>query len=198
MKKVRLTTTIMVMAFLSLTAMSCKDNKKQDSQDAMHSGMNNDKMNTSNDMMDANAQNSEAEKILADYMTLKDALVETNEKAAESAGKKLGSSLKDFKVDSYTSEVKQELTDIKESAIEHAEHISRSEMAHQREHFEMLTKDITDMVAITGTSHTLYQQFCPMYNNNKGGRWLSMEKEIRNPYFGSKMMKCGKVQKQIN
>src|SRR5690625_6718578 len=74
MKKVRLATTIMVIAFLSLTAMSCKDNKKQDSQDAMHSGMNNDKMNTSNDMMDANAQNSEAEKILADYMTLKDAL----------------------------------------------------------------------------------------------------------------------------
>lgn len=198
MKKVRLTTTIMVMAFLSLTAMSCKDNKKQDSQDAMHSGMNNDKMNTSNDMMDANAQNSEAEKILADYMTLKDALVATDESASAKAGKQLENTLKSFDVSSYTPEQQKELKDIIEVATEHAEHISRSDVAHQREHFQMLTKDITDIVAITGTSHTLYQQFCPMYNNNKGGRWLSMEKEIRNPYFGSKMMKCGKVQKQIN
>jgi hypothetical protein len=52
------------------------------------------------------------------------------------------------------------------------------------------------MVAITGTENTLYQQFCPMYD--KGSAWLSMEKEIRNPYYGSKMMACGKVQKEIN
>src|SRR5690625_594773 len=182
MKKVRLTTTIMVMAFLSLTAMSCKNNKK----------------NTSNDMMDANAQNSEAEKILADYMTLKDALVATDESASAKAGKQLENTLKSFDVSSYTPEQQKELKDIIEVATEHAEHISRSDVAHQREHFQMLTKDITDMVAITGTKNTLYEQFCPMYNNNKGGRWLSMEKEIRNPYFGSKMMKCGKVQKQIN
>ncbi|NLN25580.1 MAG: DUF3347 domain-containing protein [Bacteroidetes bacterium] len=197
MKKVRLTTTIMVMAFLSLTAMSCKDNKKQDSQDAMHSGMNNDKMNTSNDMMDANAQNSEAEKILADYMTLKDALVATDESASAKAGKQLENTLKSFDVSSYTPEQQKELKDIIEVATEHAEHISRSDVAHQREHFQMLTKDITDMVAITGTENTLYEQFCPMYEDD-GGAWLSMNKEIRNPYFGDKMLKCGEVKREIN
>ena len=52
MKKVRLTT-IMVMAFLSLSAMSCKDVKKETTHDdSMHSEMNHDKMGTSNDMMD--------------------------------------------------------------------------------------------------------------------------------------------------
>lgn len=207
MKKARVTTAILAMAFVSLTAMSCKDSKKEDSQDAMHSEMNeeghhddssmdNDKMSASNDMMDSNAQTSDAKQILADYMMLKDALVATNKEDAAKAGKKLESTLNGFDVSSYTSEEQTELKDIIADAKEHAEHIGKSEMDHQREHFKTLSKDIMDMVAITGTETTLYQQFCPMYDG--GSAWLSMEKEIRNPYYGSKMMACGKVQREIN
>lgn len=208
MKKVRVTTAIMVMAFVSLTAMSCRDNKKEESHDGMDSemmdeghhddsAMDHDDMSSSNSAMASDAQNSGSKLVLADYMVLKDALVATDEKAAASAGKKLENTLKAFNVTSYTSEQQKELKDIIEVATEHAEHIGKSEMAHQREHFKMLTKDITDLVAITGTDNTLYQQFCPMYADG-GGAWLSMEKEIKNPYFGSKMMNCGKVQKEIN
>lgn len=38
-----------------------------------------------------------------------------------------------------------------------------------------------------------YVQHCPMANNNKGADWLSKEKEIRNPYFGSSMLSCGEL-----
>ncbi|MGB3343539.1 MAG: DUF3347 domain-containing protein [Aequorivita sp.] len=208
MKKVRITTAIMALAFLSLTAMSCRDTKREDSRHRMDSemmddghhhdsSMNHENMGESQDMMASDAQNFAAKQVVADYMLLKDALVATDEKAASNAGKKLENTLKGFKAGSYTSEQQKELKDIIEDAIEHAEHIGKSEIAHQREHFQMLTKDITDMVAITGTDNTLYQQFCPMYAD-AGGTWLSMEKEIKNPYFGSKMMKCGEVQKEIN
>jgi hypothetical protein len=71
-------------------------------------------------------------------------------------------------------------------------------MEHQREHFGILSKDVIDMIAITGTDKKLYQDFCPMYNNKKGAQWLSITEEIKNPYFGSKMMNCGEIQKQIN
>ena len=60
-----------------------------------------------------------------------------------------------------------------------------------------LSIDIADMVAITGAAKTLYQQYCPMYNNNKGGMWLSASEEIKNPYYGAKMLNCGEVQKEI-
>lgn len=40
---------------------------------------------------------------------------------------------------------------------------------------------------------TLYKQYCPMAFGNKGGYWFSDVDEIRNPYFGDKMLKCGKV-----
>ena len=185
MKKVKRTTTmILAMAFVSLTAMSCNDSKAVDSKDAILSET-------------TALQNDGAKQVVADYMTLKDALVATDEGAAAKAGKKLETTLKGFNVGSYTSEQQKELKDIIESATEHAEHIGRSDIAHQREHFEMLSEDVMDMVEITGTDKTLFQQFCPMYGDD-GGAWLSFEKNIKNPYFGSKMMTCGKVQKEIN
>ncbi|GGG43735.1 DUF3347 domain-containing protein [Bizionia arctica] len=209
MKHLRTVTILLAVAFVGLTVISCKDSKKEDSNDAMHSNlstneaeMNHDEtmdsntMNASNDMMDSSTQNSSAKQVVLDYMALKDALVETNKDEAAQAGKKLESTLNSFNVSSYTSEQQKELKDIIADAKEHAEHIGKSEMDHQREHFKILSKDIMDMVAITGTETTLYQQFCPMYD--KGSAWLSMEKEVNNPYYGSKMLHCGTVQKEIN
>jgi Cu(I)/Ag(I) efflux system membrane fusion protein len=42
-------------------------------------------------------------------------------------------------------------------------------------------------------STNYYIQKCPMANNNKGAVWLSMEEEIRNPYYGDAMLTCGSV-----
>ena len=81
---------------------------------------------------------------------------------------------------------------------EHGEHIAKSEIVHQREHFEGMAKDFMDILAITGTDRTLYQQYCPMYNKNKGGYWLSDSQEIKNPLFGSKMLTCGSVKETIS
>src|SRR5699024_8396306 len=155
MKKVKTTTAIILMAFIGLTAMSCKDNKKEEV--------------VSSEMMDTNSQKPSSKQILADYMALKDALVETDESASAKAGKKLEHTLEAFNVSSYTSDEQEELKEIIEVAAEHAEHISRSDIAHQREHFQMLTKDITHMIEIIGTDNTLYQQYCPMYADDKGG-----------------------------
>jgi len=206
MKNLKVTTGILAMAFLTLTAMSSKDAKKEHNYDEDHNTeMNHDNSNGHHDNdasemkhgnMDSNEQNSDAKQVLADYMLLKDALVATNKEDAAKAGIKLEATLKGFNMSSYTSEEQEELKEIIEDAVEHAEHISESPIAHQREHFKILSKDVTDMVVITGTANTLYEQFCPMYD--KGSTWLSMSEEVRNPYYGSKMLKCGKVQKEIN
>ena len=141
-------------------------------------------------------QDAKAEAVLADYFMLKDALVGDNTKKAAQAGTKLVATLKAFDMSNYNKKEQKELADIIEDATEHAEHIAESAIDHQREHFKTLSKDVTDMVAITGTKNTLYQQFCPMYDG--GSAWLSPNNEVRNPYYGSKMLKCGKVQKEIN
>ncbi len=42
---------------------------------------------------------------------------------------------------------------------------------------------------------TLYLEYCPMADDNKGEYWLSDKEEIANPYFGQQMPKCGEVKK---
>ena len=42
-------------------------------------------------------------------------------------------------------------------------------------------------------STPIYVQRCPMADSNKGADWLSKKKEIKNPYFGSAMLKCGET-----
>jgi hypothetical protein len=36
-----------------------------------------------------------------------------------------------------------------------------------------------------------------MYNKGKGGIWLSETREIKNPFYGNKMLTCGSVQKAL-
>ena len=140
-----------------------------------------------------------ASAIINNYLALKDALVQEDSKGAAGFGKKLFDDFAKFDFSAQSKQQQKEVTEIIEDASEHAKHISENskDIAHQREHFEILSKDIKDLVIITGSDRTLYQAFCPMYNNNKGGAWLSASKEIRNPYFGSKMLKCGSIQQEI-
>lgn len=44
----------------------------------------------------------------------------------------------------------------------------------------------------------LYLAHCPMANNNSGGFWIHHEKEVINPFFGGKMLKCGSIKETIN
>ena len=39
----------------------------------------------------------------------------------------------------------------------------------------------------------LYAIYCPMAFDGKGAYWIAETKEINNPYFGSKMLKCGEI-----
>lgn len=180
MKNLKTSMAAMLLFIFSLTNAQEKEKMNHD-----HGNMKMDKMNS-----------TKAEAVLADYFILKDALVADDSKMAAQSGSKLMASLKAFDVTKYNKEQQKELVDIIEDAVEHAEHISKSPIDHQREHFKTLSTDITDMVAITGTKNKLYQQFCPMYD--KGSAWLSTSNEVKNPYYGSKMLKCGKVQKEIN
>lgn len=214
MKKASITTGILAIAFVSLAAVSCKDTKKEhNNEDGHHTEMGGEdghghegtemhedaSINSSNDMIeDGDQSTSKSNLLVANYLELKDALVADNKDGAAKAGGMMVSAFNSFDISSFSSEQQEELKDILEDAKEHAEHIEKSPIDHQREHFDVLSKDIIDLIAITGTDRTLYQDYCPMYNDNKGAQWLSADKEIKNPYYGSKMMTCGRVQKQIN
>ncbi len=187
--------TVALVATMILTV-SCKDANKNEAPSSASNEVIQENMDSSKNMAMNNSQNAMAEAILKDYFNLKDALVGDDNDKAKMLGGTLAKSLGNLDKSTYSDSQQKELTDIIEDATEHAEHISESDIKHQREHFKILSKDITDMVAITGTATKLYEQFCPMYDG--GTAWLSTKEEVRNPYYGSSMLKCGKVQREIN
>lgn len=60
----------------------------------------------------------------------------------------------------------------------------------QREHFANLSNNMATLAKTVRLSdQPVYQAYCPM----KKANWLSSEKDIKNPYYGSAMLTCGQV-----
>lgn len=72
-----------------------------------------------------------------------------------------------------------------------------TDISAQRAQLGPLTAGVYDAVKKTDPASPVYYAYCPMANNNKGGYWLSEKKEIANPYYGSKMLKCGSVKETL-
>ena len=145
------------------------------------------------------AQNFSIEPIVKDYLVLKNALVADNDKAAANAGKQLFATLSKVDMKTIAANKHKEIMDIFENAKENAEHIgdNAGKIDHQREHLASLSKDVSDLIALFGTTQKLYQNYCPMYNDGKGAVWISEAKAIKNPYYGGKMLTCGSVKKEF-
>ncbi|MBI5010699.1 MAG: DUF3347 domain-containing protein [Bacteroidia bacterium] len=137
--------------------------------------------------------------IISAYLQMKNAFTEDNSAGAASAGKKLQTVFRNFDKSSLTSIQKKTYEDAEADAIEHAEHIGANggKIAHQREHFDLLSKDIYDLVKAFGGGQVLYWDFDSMPNNGKGAYWLSETKEIKNPYMGKAMLTAGSTKEEI-
>ena len=129
------------------------------------------------------------------YLQLKNNFTEDNSIGAANAGKSLEMAFKNFNKSTLTSSQKKTFEDVEDDAREHAEHIGKNggNIAHQREHFELLSKDIYDLIKTFGAGQVLYKDFDQMYNKGKGAFWISETKEIKNPYMGKTMSNSGSI-----
>jgi hypothetical protein len=137
--------------------------------------------------------------IVTAYLQLKNALTEDNSTGAATAAKKLTAVFKNFDKSTLTPAQKKTYEDVEADASENAEHIGENggKIEHQREHFELLSKDIYDLVKTFGAGQVLYKDFDPMVNNGKGAFWLSETKEIKNPYMGKAMLSSGSIKEEL-
>jgi len=129
--------------------------------------------------------NSEkAPALLPLYYNIKDALVAGN---ANLAASKSGEFVKALN----TADERTVSKANKSSLLKHAGLIAESnDLKSQREHFAGLSDGMIALTKSTKLSaEPVYQQYCPM----KEANWLSSEKTIKNPYYGSSMLTCGKI-----
>lgn len=159
----------------------------KDTQTSMQSG---------NKMMDFNAKFNV---LLSSYIELKNALVNNDPNAASTASKLIMKTIESINIKNLTNKQDLSWTMYSDKISTDAEHIkSTREVAHQREHFMSLSKNLYELaIALNVNNNELYYQFCPMANDGKGAYWLSEQSKIRNPYYGKKMLSCGSTKKTL-
>ena len=119
--------------------------------------------------------------LLNNYISVKNALVSSDSKAASTAISALNEAVKSEGDFAQKAEL-QKATDKLSKAGNNLE--------KQRAAFNDVSTVLWKVVKSSDkVNQPVYYQYCPM----KKAYWLSKEKEIKNPYYGSSMLTCGKV-----
>lgn len=134
-----------------------------------------------------------------DYFEMKTALAADDFKKAKEAGIAMNKSLEKVEMNLFKGDAHalwMELSAALKKNTQHIEHLANIDV--MREAFMGISNAMIGMAeTFEPNASPIYVQNCPMADNNKGADWLSMEKEILNPYFGQSMLKCGGNTKTI-
>ena len=180
MKKYR----FLIVLSIAAVVISCGNDKKKSDLEVKTVNTSPEKVEHASATLEAEFNDSKIARVYQQYNNLKTSLVNTNPENASVAAADLLKAYSNIGVDE---EVFATATTIAES----------NDIEEQRKAFEVVTAQIELILEGAIKSGTIYKQYCPMAFNNKGAYWLSNSKEIRNPYFGDKMLKCGRIDSEI-
>lgn len=136
--------------------------------------------------------------VFDNYFLVKDAMISSDGNATSISSKELFTAISNVKMEKLAADVHVVWMKVLNQIKEDAEHIADTkDIKHQRDHFTTLSKDIYELLKVAKYDVPVYFQYCPMYNDGKGANWLSKENAVKNPYYGSMMLSCGKTVETI-
>tara|TARA_R110001592_G_scaffold64751_2_gene198877 strand:+ start:5974 stop:7767 length:1794 start_codon:yes stop_codon:yes gene_type:complete len=137
--------------------------------------------------------------LYANYLSFKNALVEDDLAEAQKGASELKTALEKINMSVFTGlshDAWMTYSSDLKNAVQHVEHLKTIEEV--RKAFQQVSDKMVALTkAFNPLGQTLYVQFCPMADNNKGAYWLSINREIKNPYFGDAMLTCGETKEEI-
>lgn len=133
-------------------------------------------------------------------LQLKDALVASDKDKASEAAKKTADALKKVDMKLLKGQAHMDwMTQLKTLNSGVSTIAEAASLDAQRKAFANFSQALYKSVKQFGIGgQEAYYQYCPMALNNQGAYWLSAQKEIRNPYFGAGMLKCGTTKEVVN
>jgi Cu(I)/Ag(I) efflux system membrane fusion protein len=139
-------------------------------------------------------------KVVENYFTLKNSLVESNTTNAKKESEKLLNSINNVDMSLLGEDAHAKWMSSKNELSELLTKINNSsDLEEHRIHFQKISKKIIDLTESFGINKDfVYVQFCPMAFDDKGAYWLSETEEILNPYFGDDMLNCGETKRKIS
>ncbi len=185
------------------------DRAKKEMPEMAQSETNSDSMDMNGNMNHANHQMNQDQTentrdsnplstVYSDYFALKNALVNSDGATASENAKSLLQEINSVKMEALPIDVHMAWMKVLEPLKEDAEHISDTkDISHQRDHFMSLSNNLYKVIKLDKQEQPVYYQHCPMANDGKGANWLSTESTVKNPYYGSVMLSCGKTVETI-
>jgi len=144
------------------------------------------------------ALTSQLKPVFDHYFDLKDALVKTDGNGAATHAASLMAALNGVRIESLAAEEHIAWMKLEKELKQDTKSISETEnIGRQREWFMTLSKNMYELIKVSKPEASIYYQFCPMANDGKGANWLSKESGIKNPYYGSEMLTCGRTVETI-
>jgi Cu(I)/Ag(I) efflux system membrane fusion protein len=133
------------------------------------------------------------------YIDLKNAFVQGDEKRVKQTSLDVFQALNKMKMKLLTGEAMSQWMDLSVNLNNQIKQISSSDnLDAQRKTFSVFNISFYKAIKTFGLmGRTVYYQFCPMMNNNKGAYWLSETEDIRNPYYGAAMLTCGETKETL-
>jgi Protein of unknown function (DUF3347) len=140
--------------------------------------------------IDANVQ-KQIGASLTIYYGLKDALIDSDADKSSTKADELSKTFDSVDAAKMTAPQKTMWLKLEKLLRLDAKHIKdNKETEHQREHFAKLSNNMYALIFNFKANETeAYLEYCPM----KKAVWLSESKDIKNPYYGKKMLDCGSV-----
>lgn len=180
----RIQNLLIAVSLTALTFSACTSKSNEQKNEAAADSETTSTQNEGQNLKAGTVSKEQLEGMLSAYFDIKNALVDTHAENAKSA----------------TDKLMEHINEGMQSIKEVAQKIQNRETIEEiRADFEVLSQDMYQLVKDNPeiNKEPVYKQFCPMAFDNKGAYWLSNQEEIRNPYFGDKMLKCGKVQEKL-
>ncbi|RMG16916.1 MAG: efflux RND transporter periplasmic adaptor subunit [Bacteroidetes bacterium] len=126
------------------------------------------------------------------YLAITEALVADDAAAAAAAAQQALEALKQVDMKLLKGAAHQHWMQQQPIIQQALEQMTATDLQAQRKALAALTPALyQSFQALAAPADTIYYQYCPMADNDQGAFWLSSQKEIKNPYFGAKMLKCG-------
>jgi Cu(I)/Ag(I) efflux system membrane fusion protein len=145
-----------------------------------------------------NAFKTQLSKVVEAYLATKDALVATDAAQTDQKSGELLTALGQVDTAALPADAAEKWTEHRKIMERAATSMQAAQNVEaKRTSFEDLSKAAYALVNDFGAGTTLYKEYCPMAFNDKGAFWLSAKSEIKNPYFGDKMLECGEVQEVL-
>ena len=171
--------TLVAIAVLTLT--SCGNEKKKQAVETDATTVVEAEKDNAMDLAEASFSNEMTGNVYQNYLMLRTALVNSD---ASDVQKAAGNLVGNLNEDEAMKTIVQQLTET-------------DDLEKQRQLFSDFTAQVEPLFKDNITEGAIYKQFCPMAFNGDGGYWFSNVEQIRNPYYGDKMLKCGEVAETI-